>query len=65
MFKPMAALALSAAIIIIIISLLLNSSSHYTTTIAFSNPKTDGYILSIRNAYRFTYKPSSGDVIAI
>lgn len=61
MFKPMAALAPSAAIIIIIISLLLNSSSHYTTTIAFSNPKTDSYILSIRNAYGFTYKPSSDD----
>src|SRR5919202_1964878 len=62
MFKPMAALELSAGIIIII-SQLLGSSSHHTTTatIAFSNTKTDGYILSIKNAYGFTYKSSSDD----
>jgi hypothetical protein len=59
MFKPMAALGLSAGIIIIIL-LLLGSSSHYATaTIAFS--KTDGYILSINNAYGFMYKPSGDD----
>jgi len=59
MFKPMAALGLSAGIIIIIL-LLLGSSSHYATaTIAF--PKTDGYILSINNAYGFMYKPSGDD----
>jgi hypothetical protein len=59
MFKPMAALELSVGRIIIIF-VLLGSSSHYTTaTIAFS--KTDGYILSINNAYGFMYKPNGDD----
>jgi|SRR5919197_1367846 hypothetical protein len=63
MFNSMAALALSTVIIIIIFSLLLpGSSSHYTiNTTAFSNVKTDGHTLSIKNAYGFTYKPSSDD----
>jgi hypothetical protein len=52
----MADLVLSAGVTIIIIFLLL-SSTH--DAIEFFKAKTDGPILSIKNAYGFTYKPST------
>jgi hypothetical protein len=54
-FDLIAALVLSAGVIIFS----LISSSH--DTITFSNGKTDGHILSIKNAYGFTYNPSNNN----